>query len=464
MLVCPYTGQPLEQKVKVLRCAKCDAELPPRMRFCPSCGEPAPGWEEAINPKTGALAGFSRPTTIRRPGDSQKKTAPWLFTLIAVLILAGAVLLGIYHAPSLERVLGLRATASASPTVVLPSQVAAAPSPAALDPTPTRPPTSAPSPTAALPTKVSLPTATLQQTIALPSATPSPAASPTPALAEKYARYDLAFISDRDQRWQVILMNSQNPQDWVAVPPPPDYEWVEWPTFCGGALAFEAEDRQLTQPRWVYFYDLAEETYQPLELADASVARLAAPSCSPSGQRMAYAAARGSKWSLQAIDRSSQQLLVDLSMDEYATLGFASWMMDEGGFYWMGIHYNGFTDVNYTTGLAGSLQTILLERGRYPAISPDGHLLAFFCGNLNHLCVIERKTGLINASQTIHYVKQVREQDTPATAAWSADGQWIYFTTSVLGNWDVYRMRPDGSGVENLTKGWTSDELMIASR
>src|ERR1700694_659575 len=35
--------------------------------------------------------------------------------------------------------------------------------------------------------------------------------------------------------------------------------------------------------------------------------------------------------------------------------------------------------------------------------------------------------------------------------AWSPDGQWIVFTSERNGSADLYRMRPDGSGVERLT-------------
>src|SRR5271169_6327790 len=35
--------------------------------------------------------------------------------------------------------------------------------------------------------------------------------------------------------------------------------------------------------------------------------------------------------------------------------------------------------------------------------------------------------------------------------AWSADGKWIAFTSERGGSADLYRMRPDGTGVERLT-------------
>jgi Tol biopolymer transport system component len=50
----------------------------------------------------------------------------------------------------------------------------------------------------------------------------------------------------------------------------------------------------------------------------------------------------------------------------------------------------------------------------------------------------------------------------PATAMWSGDNQWIYFSSEDGGDWDIFRMRPDGSGLENLTQDWASNELTPA--
>jgi Tol biopolymer transport system component len=50
----------------------------------------------------------------------------------------------------------------------------------------------------------------------------------------------------------------------------------------------------------------------------------------------------------------------------------------------------------------------------------------------------------------------------PATATWSADGQWIYYASANGGDWDIFRIHPDGSGMENLTSSWPSNEMMPA--
>ena len=41
---------------------------------------------------------------------------------------------------------------------------------------------------------------------------------------------------------------------------------------------------------------------------------------------------------------------------------------------------------------------------------------------------------------------------------WSPDGQWIVFTSERNGSADLYRMRPDGSGLEQLTRDPAYDD------
>src|SRR5262249_12246944 len=43
-------------------------------------------------------------------------------------------------------------------------------------------------------------------------------------------------------------------------------------------------------------------------------------------------------------------------------------------------------------------------------------------------------------------------------ASFSADGKWIVFTSERGGSADIYRMHPDGSGLEQLTTGPTYDD------
>jgi len=41
--------------------------------------------------------------------------------------------------------------------------------------------------------------------------------------------------------------------------------------------------------------------------------------------------------------------------------------------------------------------------------------------------------------------------------AWSPDGQWIVFQSQRSGNWDIYKIRPDGTGLTRLTSDAADD-------
>jgi Tol biopolymer transport system component len=82
--------------------------------------------------------------------------------------------------------------------------------------------------------------------------------------------------------------------------------------------------------------------------------------------------------------------------------------------------------------------------------SPDGRWLAFYSEDAS-LYLVEIETGV------------VRQLDVEAVAAgrpeWSPDSEWLVFTGEMDEQWDVFRVLPDGSGLENLTRNPSSDML-----
>jgi Tol biopolymer transport system component len=45
---------------------------------------------------------------------------------------------------------------------------------------------------------------------------------------------------------------------------------------------------------------------------------------------------------------------------------------------------------------------------------------------------------------------------------WSSDGEWIYFSSAMDSDLDIFRVRPDGTDLQNMTPDWTSNEIMPA--
>jgi len=83
--------------------------------------------------------------------------------------------------------------------------------------------------------------------------------------------------------------------------------------------------------------------------------------------------------------------------------------------------------------------------------SPDGRWLAFYSQDAT-LCLLEIETGI------------VQEMPGNAVAAagrptWSSDSEWLFFTGEVADQWDIFRVRPDGSDLENLTQSSGTDML-----
>jgi Tol biopolymer transport system component len=89
----------------------------------------------------------------------------------------------------------------------------------------------------------------------------------------------------------------------------------------------------------------------------------------------------------------------------------------------------------------------------YPAWSPDGATLAFLSetsiGMGNKLMVVEFDT----TAGTFDQPTQVTSGSILASLAWSPDGSWIAFAAPGAGpyDWDLFRVRPDGTGSVNLT-------------
>jgi len=261
-------------------------------------------------------------------------------------------------------------------------------------------------------------------------------------------------------------MDPDHPEHWQVVPLPENYETTAWPSFCGDSVAFEARDRSFTLPLWVFVFNLERRQLEPLSVADELPERLMHPGCSPSGKWMALSAFRGGEWSLSLYDFATKRVIAERPAGEYASVGFAAWPQAEDRFFWMGTRASGYFDINETR-LIGEKDISaphLVAQGKYPAVSPDGKRMASFCGNLLYLCMVDSVKNTILYQIPINYFKQVDQKEAPASVAWSSDGKWVYFSSSTSGNWDIYRMRPDGSMIQNLTEDWASDELMPTAR
>lgn len=76
----------------------------------------------------------------------------------------------------------------------------------------------------------------------------------------------------------------------------------------------------------------------------------------------------------------------------------------------------------------------------YPHAAPGGQLVAFHSGGPNSTIFVASASD----------VRLVASADSPGFPRWSADGQWIYFTTKRNDGIGVSRMHADGSSVQQI--------------
>lgn len=281
-----------------------------------------------------------------------------------------------------------------------------------------------------------------------------------PTETPRASSYSLAFASDRGGTYQIYIMDPYNPDDWKSLPIPDGFEQAWWPTFCRDSIAAEVLDLDKREPQWIYMIGLdgnSTEKWNP----PSSASFLGVPRCSPDGQYLAYTRdTGGNHYELRVADNDQGGDAFFL-FDNYSEgdglfiSGYASWSQDSNSFISMA---NTLSDSKYkmlmTKGLS---RTSYLQRGKYPALSPDGKKAVYLCGDYSDICLL----NIGGTENRLTFIKN--KQGVPSgTPIWSGDGKWIYFTSAKDGDLDIYRIGADGNDLENLTSSWNSNEIMPA--
>ena len=292
-----------------------------------------------------------------------------------------------------------------------------------------------------------------------PTDTPVPPTQVSTNTSYPRIPYDMAFASDRSGNVSVYLMDIENPENWIELPIPSGYNRAWWPNFCKDFIAIEVQDRNGSNPQWIVLIDPRNGTnitWQPSINRQA----LGVPRCSPDGLTIAYSYKDNNWWGAMAIDdfpiSGSQPIFQQNSW------GYSSWTRNLNFIYTMTKDNKKWViqSNHISTSRTGS-SPIIIASGKYPAISPDGDYLVYICHGNNDLCIMNLSSKQTNTLTDIIYIN-VNGEKFPASAMWSKDGSWIYFSSAEDGDWDIYRIHPDGSGLQNLTSNWTSNELMPA--
>jgi Tol biopolymer transport system component len=275
------------------------------------------------------------------------------------------------------------------------------------------------------------------------------------------ANYDLAFASDRNGGFQVFLMDTRN-GEFKEIPNPSGYERGWWPSFCGNRIAIEAVDLNGSENKKQWIYLMGLDGSQERLSAPSSPDRLGVPRCSPNGDFLAYSANVSGAWPMFVTDFSSTY---QFSPPDALVSGYASWPASGSNFIFQVITQDDYRNLVYRmNGHPSAGQYGQIDTGGNPALSPDGSRMTYSCdqsGDNRVICIGQPGGGGSNDLVTIIRKTSGGEAIQPSTA-WSIDG-WIYYASAADGDWDIYRVRPDGSGRENLTDHFgSSDEIMPA--
>jgi serine/threonine protein kinase len=308
-----------------------------------------------------------------------------------------------------------------------------------------------------LPTRTNTPVVQISRTPTLTPFLPTRTSTST-STPPGVGSFDLAFASDRNGNFNIFLMDTTHRLNWISLAPPGGYERAWWPSFCGNYIAGEVADLDGSSPQWIYLIDPVRGSTFLWEPVTAG-AGLGVPRCSPNGETLAYSSGSGSDWDLYIADLDGGSPFL---VDDEGIAGYASWLPDNNRLYSMAGSGNPFI-IRYATHLLqpASLNIQTVTSGKYPAVSPDGSQVAYICGEDLRLCLWNVSSGSSSTLHSITYAR-VNDQRMPASPAWSVDGQWIYFASADDGDWDIYRIRPNGSGIENMTSDWPTNELMPA--
>ena len=260
---------------------------------------------------------------------------------------------------------------------------------------------------------------------------------------------------------------------WKKLDNPANYNVAIWPSFCGDKIATEVHDttHASPQPQWIYLLDPVSGDTTRWN-ASGTPSDLGVPSCSPDGQYLAYSENKNSNWPMR-ID-SFPGGTPELTISNHHIVGYTSWFHNADDLVYMTYDAGNYRimemrgmDQNRTTNIspAKASNNEKITQWEFPAISPDGSQMAFLCefGSEDWLCVTNLITGETDPLQKIEFVKTRWDQwqiISGGTPAWSSDSSWIYYSSADTGNWDIYRIHPDGSGKQNLTSNWSSNEIM----
>jgi Tol biopolymer transport system component len=226
---------------------------------------------------------------------------------------------------------------------------------------------------------------------------------------------------------------------------------------------------QVKQKRqWIFLLDLASPSSTPIEWVHArNATELGVPRCSPDGRHIAYSAS-DKNYDFFIAQLEDGKIIYQPNTQSYGKIaGYASWKLDSSFIIFTVYEVGGSVVLRAVPDASDPYPLNLGTTASHAAISPDGKQIAFTCDsekNSEKLCVFDTITNNTQRIYNTNSSVKITDWIEKVTPVWSRDGQWIYFATVDGGDWDIFRIHSDGSDAENITRDWTSNEMMPATR
>lgn len=173
------------------------------------------------------------------------------------------------------------------------------------------------------------------------------------------------------------------------------------------------------------------------------------PAFSPDGSRIAFHSWRLDSWGLMTMDVSGQNqiLIANFVEDQLPT-----WSSDGSEIVLLSRREGDRKSRLFRVGSSQDrTKGVVIGEGEYPTIGLDGRLVFKGWGNT--------AVGLRTATLSLEGLQVVTDHDEDTAPAPSPDGQRIAFMSRREGNWDIYMVNADGSGLLRLTSDPAEDGL-----
>lgn len=288
---------------------------------------------------------------------------------------------------------------------------------------------------------------------------------PSPTATEEIVEEDkpelIAFSSDKTGIFQINTLTTDNIHEWTAWPVAKWYDRSWWPTFCGDWIFFEAYSSSGARNQWIYFVDTrTTNDASAWEPPDGGY-YLGVPRCSAGNEYLAYTArADTDHYELRVVDADEEVIFNMRSANQRAAnaliSGYASFSKDGKRFTSIA---NSARDSFYEVFVTDNFNnTRFVGIGMYASLSPNGEKIAYNCNENKNICL----NDLSGNKESVLIDIKGKGKLPSGSPVWSSNGRWIYFASAEDGDFDIYRIRLDGSQLGNLTQDSIYNEITPA--